>query len=489
MKKRVIIIGAGFAGLSAAALLAKDGYNVTVIEKNSAAGGRAGQIKEAGYTFDIGPSWYMIPEVYENYFAQFGKKSNDFYSLQKLIPSYRVFFEEPEQMVDVPAELEDAYKLFDSIEPGSAKKIERFMKDAEFKYNMATSQYIYRNFRSVFDFLSIDLIKQGLKMALYRSVEAELNTYVKDKRLKQLLSWHTVFLGGSPKSVPSLYSLMAYADFVKNIWYPEEGFHSVVKAMQLLGESHGVTFMFDTAVESIVVKEGKATGVITQNGEVQADIVIANADYHHVETKLLPAESRTYSDSYWQSRRLGCATFVMCLGVKKRVKNLLHHNYFFSKDWDNHFDALFENPEWPQNPSYYISAASKTDPKIAPQGKENLFLLVPVAPGLEDTDTIRDAYAQKIISHLEKLTDQQISADIEVQHIISQRDHQNWYNAYRGNALGIAHTLFQTAFLRPSMQSKKVKNLYFTGQYTQPGTSVPIAIVSGQLVHKEILNS
>jgi phytoene desaturase len=483
--KKVIIIGAGFGGLSTAAFLSKNGFDVTVIEKNKDVGGKAGQIFDNEFTFDIGPSWYMIPEVYERFFEQLGHSREEFYSLKKLEPSYRVFFEN-DKMYDIPSSLEKSMEIFEEMEPGSSPKIQKFLDDAKFKYEVALGKFLYKNFSSLTDFLDFSTIKQGLQLKVWDSLHSEVSRYVSDERIKKLLTWHTVFLGGSPKTIPSLYSLMAHADFIKNIWYPEGGFNNVAQSIRKIAEKNGATFVFNEAVKEIAVENGTVRKVVTEKSEYFCDAIVANADYQFVETKLLPESSRSFSPSYWEKTKLGCSTYVVCLGVNKRLPGLLHHNYYFSEDWDKNFESIFDKPQWPENPSYYISAVSKTDPAVAPKDSENLFLLAPVAPGLNDSDSLRKDFTQSLIAKTESLIGESFSQNIVAQHTIAQREHISWYNAYKGNALGLAHTLMQTAILRPSIKSPKVKNLFYTGQYTQPGTSVAITLISGELAAKEV---
>lgn len=485
-KQTIIIIGAGIGGLSTAALLAKDGHNVTVLEKNDQIGGRAMHFKEQGFLFDMGPSWYLMPEVFERYFALFGKKPSDYYQLVKLDPQYRVFFSK-DDIVDIRADLDKNLALFESWEPGSAAKVTEYLEKARYQYEVAMKKFVYRNYNSIFDILKPEMA-EGAKLNIFESLDKHVSRYVSHKKIKQILQYTNVFLGGSPKNTPAMYSILSHVDFHQGVFYPMGGLNQLVNALESLCKEYGVIIRTNQEVTKIDIQDKKIQTVQTTDKTYTADKVIANADYHHVETTLLPQESQSIPETSWEKKTLAPSAFILYLGIKGPVKNLHHHNLFFANDWEKHFDGIFNDPHWPEDPSYYICCPSKTDPTVAPNGDENIFVLVPVAAGLEDSDEVRERYAKKILTHIEELIGETIQDRIVVQRIHSQRDYKQLYNAYKGTALALSHTLMQTAIFRPANKSKKVSNLYYVGHYTNPGVGVPMCLISAELVREQLIH-
>lgn len=478
---RVCVVGAGFSGLAVAALLAKKGYDVTVFEKNEQAGGRARVYKTAGFVFDMGPSWYLMPEVFENFFSVFGKKPEDYYKLVRLNPMYRVFYDRSD-FLDVPAELGKVMELFAGIEENGYMKLRLYLKQAESNYDVAMKYFIYRDYSSVFSILSPKIIFNGFRLRLFSSLDSLVRRFFSNGKLIKLLEYNSVFLGGSPKNTPALYSIMSHVDLNLGVWYPLGGLGKVVEGIQKVAEEQGAKFVFDCSVLSISVGEGRVKGVVTDKGFFDADVVVVSADYHHAETRLLEPHYQSYPEDYWRKKVVAPSAFLIYLGLCKKIEGLRHHNLFFDSNWDNHFNSIFQLHTWPENPSYYVNCPSKTDDSVAPEGSENLFILVPVAPGLVDSDELRESYCEKIIKHLESLLGENIRDSIVFKRIFSHRDFIVDYNSYKGTALGLSHTLFQTAFFRPRHRSRKVKNLYYVGHYTHPGVGVPMAIVSAHIV-------
>ncbi|MFT4312851.1 MAG: phytoene desaturase family protein [Candidatus Woesearchaeota archaeon] len=482
--KNAIVIGSGFGGLSAACYLAKDGYTVTLLEKNKDFGGRARVYKTKGFTFDMGPSWYLMHDVFEKFFTDFGRDWNDYYSLEKLNPSYKMIFS-PVDHYDIPNNPKKTIEFFESVEKGAGKKLEKYLKNAKLQYDIGVQEFVYKNYNSLFDFMQWRLLKDGLRMQLFRSLDSYVKSQFKSPLLQKILMYTIVFLGGSPKKTPAMYSLMSHVDLTQGVFYPKGGMGSVVTGFLKLAKELGVTCIKSSPVKQIVTENGRVKGVQTEKCFYPADVVIANADYHHVDTQLLAKKDRKYSLAYWNKRTIAPSGFILYLGIKKRLRKLRHHTLVLAHDWEKHFDSIFEKPNWPKNPSYYICAPSKTD-NVAPKGCENVFVLVPIASGIKDTPEIRKEYEEKILAHMEQQIGQKFQKDIIVKRSFALKDFAKDYNAYKGTALGLAHTLFQTAIFRPENKSSKVKGLYYTGHYTVPGVGVPMAIISGELAYRRV---
>ena len=484
--KKAIVIGSGFAGLSAAASLAQEGWKVTLLEKNSQAGGRARQFQEDGFTFDMGPSWYWMPDVFERYFVKFGKQVSDYYDLIRLDPSYQVIYG-MDDAIDIPANMDEMNALFESIEPGSSKHLKKFLDEAEYKYEVGINSLVYKPSRSLLEFTDPRLLYGLFRMEVFSSIASAIRKHFKHPKLIQLLEFPVLFLGAMPEKTPALYSLMNYADISLGTWYPKGGMHKIVEGMVSVAEEQGVTIQLNSNVEQIAVENGKAKGVIVNGELLEADVVIGGADYHHIDTKLLDQQYRNYSDEYWDKRVMAPSSLLFYIGVDKEIPKLLHHNLFFDEPFHPHAKEIYEEPQWPKKPLFYVSAPSKTDPTVAPKGKENLFLLVPVAPELDDPEEIREKYYNIIMDRLEKYTGTSIREHVIYKRSFAHSDFKSEYNAFKGNAYGLANTLMQTAILKPSLKNKKVSNLYYTGQLTVPGPGVPPSIISGQVVAKEVV--
>jgi phytoene desaturase len=483
-KTTVIIIGAGFAGLAAAALLAKDGCDVTVIEKNEMAGGRARTWQKDGFLFDMGPSWYWMPDVFENYYNLFGKTASDFYSLKRLNPSYRIYFGKNDS-IDVPATLDDLYALFEKLEPGSSGNLKHFLDQARYKYDVGMNEYVFKPSHSVMEYFDPRLAVSGIKLQLLGNMRRHVHQLFKNERLRKLLEFPVLFLGATPQNTPALYSLMNYADLVLGTWYPMGGMHKIVTAMQHIAESNGVKFIFDTEVTRIEVKNDVAECVITNKGNFKSDFVVGNADYQHIDQHLFDQPYRNYSKKYWDERTMAPSCLLFYIGLDKKLDNILHHNLFFDENFDQHAEEIYTNPQWPTKPLFYACCPSVTDPGVAPEGCENLFFLVPLAPDLKDSESKREEYFNLLLNRFKNLTGNDISSNILFKRSYAMNDFAEDYHAFKGNAYGLANTLKQTAFLKPKMKSK-VTNFLYTGQLTVPGPGVPPAIISGQVVAKEI---
>ena len=488
MATKTIVIGAGFSGITAAASLAQKGYEVTILEKNTVAGGRARKFGVDGYTFDMGPSWYWMPAVFEQFFTQFGKQRSDYYELVRLDPSYTIFFGTQDTM-DVPANIDALYAMFERYEPRSSPKLKKFLDEAAYKYKVGMEEFVYKPGNSVLEFADIRVFKSLFRLQMFSSISSQIRSLFKHPQLIQLLEFPVLFLGATPQNTPAMYSLMNYADLVLGTWYPLGGMHKIIEGMLSVAKELGVKIKLDQEVQSIYVPNGHATKVITQNQEYHVDIVVGSADYHHIEQKLLDKEHRRYTPAYWDKRTMAPSSLLFYLGVNKKLHQLQHHNLFFDEDFELHAKEIYTNPKWPTAPLFYACMSSKTDATVAPEGCENLFLLVPVAPDLEDTPALREQYFNMIMDRLEKLTGQNIRDAVVYKRSFAHNDFKADYHAFKGNAYGLANTLMQTAILKPKMRSQKVKNLFYTGQLTTPGPGMPPSIISGQVVAEEIFKS
>ena len=478
MKKKITIIGSGFSSLSAACYLAKSGHEVEIFEKNDAPGGRARQLKKNGFVFDIGPSWYWMPDVFEKFFNDFGKSVSDYYQLERLDPGYKVYFGK-DDFINIGDNLDKIYDVFEGVERGSSEKLKKFIRKAAENYKIAIKDLVYRPGLSPLELITpVTLKKIG---SFFSNVKKEVTKDFKDPKLTQILQFPVLFLGAKPADTPAFYSFMNFADFGLGTWHPKNGMYSIVKGMVSLAESQGVKIHLNSPVDEILLEKNKAVGIKVKNKIILSDIILSGADYRHTETLVSP-NYRSYSEAYWDKKVFAPSSLLFYVGINKKVKNVSHHTLFFDVDFDTHASAIYDNAKWPDEPLFYANFPSISDPNMAPEGKEACFILIPIAPGLEDTESIRQKYFEIILNRLEKLTGQQLKDSILFKESFCVNDFISVYNSYKGNAYGMANTLFQTAFLRPKLKSKKVKNLFFSGQLTVPGPGVPPALISGKLV-------
>jgi len=486
--KKIVVIGSGFSGLASATELANAGHEVVLLEKNSSPGGRARQFHAEGFTFDMGPSWYWMPEVFEQYFEKFGKSVSDYYQLKRLDPSYTVCFGK-DDFVDIPASFQELLDLFESLEKGSAAKLQKFLDEAAYKYKVGMEEYVWKPSLSVTEFFDIKVIKSAFKLQMFSSISKQIRSLFKHPKIIQLLEFPVLFLGATPQDTPALYSLMNYADLKLGTWYPEGGMFKIIEGMVNLANEVGVSILYDQEVTSINITKGTVQSVTTNVNTFDCDYVVASADYHHIEQQVVAKEFRQYTPSYWDKRKMAPSSLLFYIGLKKKLKGLNHHTLFFDTDFELHAHEIYKDPKWPSKPLFYMCTPSVSDDSISPEGCENLFLLMPLAPGIEDSKELREKYFEILVERIKDLS----SIDLK-EYIIYQRsycidDFKNDYNAFKGNAYGLANTLDQTAILKPRMKNKKISNLYFTGQLTVPGPGVPPSIISGQMVANELLKN
>jgi phytoene desaturase len=486
-KMNISVIGSGFASLSAAAYLARAGNEVTVFEKNSTIGGRARFIKEGGFMFDMGPSWYWMPEVFEDFFTDHGSKVDDHYELVRLDPSYQVFFED--RTIDIPANYDALLELFESLEENGAAKLKRFLKSSEKKYNIAMDGLIQLPGKKISELIKPSIIKSAFQLSLTKSFSRYVANQFSSTHIRRLLEFPILFLGSTPNKIPALYSMLNYADMKLGTWYPMGGMSKIIGGMQQVLENYNVKIRTSSEVESFVFDNKKIQQLRFNNSEIETDMVVAGADYHHVENSILPNEFSQYSDKYWDKRELAPSAIIMYLGVKGKIPGLLHHNLFFDAPFDEHLNAIYGAIDWPENPLFYISNPSKTDKSVAPEGHENLFVLIPTAPDLiNDDDTIAESFLKVVIERLKKKINVDISDRIIYKRFFQPKQFVSDYHAFKGNAYGLANTLAQTHYLKPRIKHNKISNLYYTGQLTVPGPGVPPSIMSGEIVANQITN-
>lgn len=479
---KIVVIGAGFGGLATAALLAKEGHEVSLIEKNRYLGGRAKVQKTLGYTFDMGPSWYMMPDLFERYFALFDKKPSDYYKIQKLEPSYEVFGKTNSLLM---GSSEQTKKSFSRLNSQDAKNLKSYLDNGQHKYEFAKKYYLFNNYRNLSK-LPFKSLPYLLFYNPLRNYDSFVNKYFKDDLIRKTMKFMTVFLGGSPKSISSLYSLLGYADVNLGIWYPIGGFGSIVNAFENINKEYGVKIYKNEPVEEIIIKKSKVLGVKTKNLNMPADIVISNADYHFTERNLIKKqEHRSYKKKYWDNISMSPSAILIFLGINKKIPKLKHHSLFFDSDWQDHFDSITDG-KIIENPLFYVSTPSKSDDTVSPKGKENIFILIPTPSGVKPTKEQTNKIFNNVIQRMEKTLNTSIKDHIEVKIIKDAAYFEEEFNSFKGSSFGASHTTKQSAILRPKLKSNKVKGLYFVGQYTNPGTGVPLVISSAELIRDYI---
>ena len=483
---RIAVIGSGFSGLSAAAVLASKGHNVTLFEKNATVGGRARVFEANGFTFDMGPSWYWMPEVFERFYNLFGHTASDFYELKRLDPSFTVVFGK-DDVLNVPSDIGALYQLFESIETGSAAKLKSYLNDAAFKYKLGMDNLVYKPAASIFEFITGDVVKGMLSRKVFSSFTAHVKSHFKDPRLVALMEFPVLFLGAMPSETPALYSLMNHAGLKLGTWYPTGGFGKVVDAFKTIAEEQGATTHFSEPVQKLEVTANNVTRVSANGHSMNVDAVVGAADYHHIESALLNEAERGYNEAYWDKKTFAPSCLIFYIGVKGRIDKLNHHTLFFDEDFNQHARDIYKEKQWTAKPLFYVCAPSRTDSTVAPEGHENLFVLMPVASGLGDSDANTEHYYNLLMERLETYAGQAIRPNVVFKKSYSISDFNKDYNAYKGNAYGLANTLMQTAMFKPKMQSKKVRNLFFAGQLTVPGPGVPPSIISGQVAANQVM--
>lgn len=483
--KKIGIIGAGLSSLYAACHLAKKGYSVDVYDKNKMAGGRSQVFRDEGYTFDMGPSWYWMPDVIDRLFSELDENRSDYFELKRLDPAYKIFWENNES-TSIPAGKSELLDLFDGFEANGGEKLDRFLAAAKMKYETSMHSFIEIPGLKISELVKLDILKGALKLDMFKSVEKDVSNRFTSEKAQSILNFPVLFLGERASKIPALYTLMNYADLELGTWYPAGGMNAIANALEKIGKKHGVRYHYESPVSEIIAKNNEATGLKIGEEILNFDGIIAGADYNHVEQKLMPKQYRRYDENYWDKRKLAPSSMLFYVGLSEQVRGLEHHNLFFDEKLDLHGKEIYETPKWPTKPLFYVCAASKTDTQIAPTGHENLMILMPMAPDLEDSTKNQNYYFDLIISRMEKQLGRELKSLINYKRIFSVNDFKSTYNAYKGNAYGLANTLKQTAHLKPKLKSK-LKKLYFCGQLTVPGPGMPPALISGKIAAKQLI--
>lgn len=487
--EKIVIIGGGIGGLSSAIYLARAGYEVSLYEKNENVGGRASLLEVDGYRFDMGPSRYLMPDVFEDFYKKVGENVEEQLELMKLTPSYRIFFTPQKRIVDVVADVEKDLKTFEEIEPGVSPHFREYLRRASYQYTVAMKKFVYKNYDSLLDFFSLDTFIQWLKLHVFEKMSHYIKRFFKTEEMQKIVSYPLLFLGTSPYDALAIYALMSHIDFAQGVWYPKGGLYEIIRSMRAIAEKNGVKIYTNAPVKKICTKEKRVTWVMLDDGTiVHADIVVSNADMRFTETKMLDVAEQTYNEKYRETRKLAPSAYILYLGIDGKLPMLTHHNLIFTKDWHKNFDEIFAKKILPTDPSMYLCKSSETDDTVAPAGKENMFVLVPCAPGIELTEDEEKLYTDKILTMISEVCHiPDLKERIEYMQLFHMKDFSTRYNAYKGTALGIAHTLMQTSLFRPNNYSKKVKGLYYTWAYTNPGIGTQMAIISGELTAERIL--
>lgn len=487
----VLIIGGGIGGLGLAALTAKKGMTTLVLEKNKLLGGRMNMFRAKGFMFDMGPSWYLMPDVFDHYFSLLGESPNKLLKLEKLTPSYRVFFKDTGAVVDMESNPKKVERTLEKLEPGSSLRFREYLRLSEYQYEIAKKHFMYKNYDSIFDFMNWRTVVEGTKLNVFTSMQKYVERFFSSDAVQKLMQYTLVFLGSSPYNTPALYNIMSHIDFNLGAFYPRGGMYEIVKAVSGIAKKHGAKFQTETEVNRILVERGRAVGVELKSGKkIYANQVVSNADVHHTDTQLLSPEHRQHTQAYWNSRTLAPSALIMYLGVNRKYENLVHHNLLFSKDWQKNFGEIFDSPQWPTDPSLYVSCPSRRDETVASRGQENIFVLVPIAAGLKYTEKQLETYADKILETMEtSLQLKDLRKHIIYKRLYSVKDFERDYHSFQGTALGLAHTLTQTAIFRQNNVHKKIKNLLYVGAGTNPGIGVPICLISAELAYKRLVGN
>ena len=489
MARKVIIIGGGIGGLATANLLAKAGFTVSVYEKNKQLGGRAGLKRAKGFTFDTGPSWYLMPKVFQDYFRLFGRDAKKELSLKKLSPAYKVFFEHADPLT-ITSDLKKDAQTFDAVEPGAGTALKRYVREGNHIYQLALKHFLYTNFTKKSELAKPSITRNlpQLSSLLLKPLHSRVRSFVNTKQLQQILEYPMVFLGSSPFSAPAMYSLMSALDFKEGVYYPKNGIYSIIELLVGIGKELGVSYHTNTNVTQIVTEGRQATGIRLANGEhIAGDIIVSNADLHHTEVSLLKPRQQTYPANYWKKKDPGISALLLYVGYKGKLPQLKHHNLYFVDDWKQNFKAIYKDKIIPKSASLYICKPTATDKSLAPKGHENLFILIPLPTKALTKRETKQLTKRTLRTIGNMINVQDFTNNIVYQETFTPTDFHATYNSWQGSALGMSHILRQSALWRPQNKSKKLKNLYYVGGNTVPGVGLPMCLIGAELVYKRII--
>lgn len=483
---RIAIIWSGFWWLSAAIHCAHWWHEVDVYEKNEQVGGRASVLKKNWFRRDMWPSWYLMPDLFEEFFQWFWLERKDFINLTPIDPSYRIYFKDSGKHIDVYKNVERNREAFEEIEPGSTDKLIDYLKISKHQYEVAMKEFVIKNYDSIRDFFTRRMMTEWRKMNVLSNLHNHVKKYFKTDEMQKIMEYPLVFLWTAPSSAPALYNIMTHVDFNGWVWYPDGWIYAIIDALSKIAISKWVNFYLNSPVKEIVVDAWIASWIIVNWELKKYDAIISNADYHFTETKLLDTKRQTFGQSYRDKKIMAPSGFILYLWVKGEVTWLDHHTLIFCKDWAKNFDDIFKDKVAPADPSLYVCCPSKSDKSVAPEGYENLFVLVPFPPGIELRDKEQKAYRDKVLSIIEDEIGDKFTDRIVEEEFFCVKEFKERYNAFQWSALGLAHTLKQTAIFRPNTISKKVKNLFYAWGYTNPWIWMPMCLISWKLAYERV---
>lgn len=472
------------AGMAAAAALSQQGHDITLLDKLDMLGGRNRVFKADGFTFDTGPSWYWMPEIIDQFYQRFGSQTSDFYRLLRLDPAYRVYWDD-NTCTDIPADSQALADVFEQLEPGSGPRLNQFLREAGKKYELSMAKFVWLPSLSWTEYIKLDILKQAITLDLFKSMSKHVRKFVSHPKLIQLLEFPVLFLGAKPQDTPALYSMMNYADLRLGTWYPMGGMHQISRAFEKILLKQGVKIHTSTTALKLNTHKNLVKVVETDSGPLNTDFVIAAGDYHAAEQRLLSPSFRNYTANYWERRTMAPSALIFFLGFNKRIPGLLHHTLFFDAPFEPHAQDIYDHRRWPKTPLFYVSCTSKTD-DTAPEGMENVFILIPLSAGLHDEDAKREYYLDLVLKRMELRLGQSLSDHVVFKRSYAMDNFTQDYFSYKGNAYGLANTLLQTGPFKPSLRNKYLANLFYTGQLTVPGPGLPPAIISGQMVAEQV---
>ena len=496
MKKKVIVVGAGVAGLASAIRLQHAGYQVELYEKESTPGGKMNRIEMDGYKFDLGPSIVMMPELYREIFELCNRNPDDYIPMERLDPMYQVYFSDiPDNPIDISSDLTKLTKTMESISEEDAEGFFHYLHEIYKRYLVGKHDIIQRPFRKHSDFYNLPMLRKALKMKAFDTADHFIGKYIKNERLKQIISFQTLYIGISPFKGPSFYTMLPMIQFLYGVWFIKGGMYTMALAMEKLFKELGGTIFYDKNVQEICIKNHKATGIMVDDQKVPSDFIVCNADFPYAMKNLINDKTAKgkYTDKKIDSMEYSCSCFLLYLGMNKKYEEIEHvHNFIFNEKMEKNMHDIFTGEKL-TNASFYVYIASKMDPSLAPDGKDGLYILMPVsnadAADYQWNDETIDYYRSHILDTLKKIHGfENVENEIVTETCITPLDFESKFNAYNGAAFGLQPTLFQSNNLRPQSKASNCSNLYFTGSSTHPGAGVPIVLLSARIAAQELMH-